>query len=53
VAERWEERPPTRFERKGIAAGRPIVDLSYRAVAPEILTTADGRGQAAGGQAFA
>ena len=26
----WEERPVTRFERKGVAAGRPIADLSYR-----------------------
>lgn len=30
VVERWAERPVTRFERKGIAAGRPIVDLAYR-----------------------
>ena len=27
---RWAERPVTKFERKGIAAGRPIVDLAYR-----------------------
>jgi tRNA (guanine-N7-)-methyltransferase len=35
VVERWAERPLTRFERKGIAAGRPIVDLGYRAVTSE------------------
>lgn len=28
--ERWAERPVTKFERKGRAAGRPIVDLCYR-----------------------
>ena len=26
---RWEERPVTKFERKGLAAGRRIVDLAY------------------------
>jgi tRNA (guanine-N7-)-methyltransferase len=26
---RWEDRPVTKFERKGIAAGRPITDLCY------------------------
>lgn len=31
--ERWADRPLTRFERKGLAAGRAIVDLTYRAVA--------------------
>ncbi len=30
--ERWSERPVTRFERKGRAAGRPVVDLAYRRV---------------------
>lgn len=29
VAPRWEDRPLTRFERKGIAAGRSITDLCY------------------------
>ena len=29
VVERWEERPVTRFERKGLAAGRSITDLTY------------------------
>ena len=29
VTERWSDRPLTRFERKGIAAGRTIVDLTY------------------------
>jgi tRNA (guanine-N7-)-methyltransferase len=28
---RWPDRPLTRFERKGLAAGRAIVDLTYRA----------------------
>jgi tRNA (guanine-N7-)-methyltransferase len=27
---RWEERPVTKFERKGVAADREIVDLAYR-----------------------
>jgi len=27
---RWADRPVTRFERKGIAAGRTITDLTYR-----------------------
>ena len=30
VAPRWDERPFTRFERRGIDAGRPPVDLTYR-----------------------
>jgi tRNA (guanine-N7-)-methyltransferase len=30
VAERFDERPLTRFERSGIEAGRPITDLAYR-----------------------
>jgi tRNA (guanine-N7-)-methyltransferase len=29
VVPRWEERPVTKFERKGIAAGRSITDLAY------------------------
>jgi len=29
VVERWAERPVTKFERKGIAAGREITDLAY------------------------
>jgi tRNA (guanine-N7-)-methyltransferase len=29
VTDRWDERPVTRFERKGLAAGRAIVDLAY------------------------
>ena len=29
VVDRWEERPLTKFERRGLAAGRPIVDLAY------------------------
>jgi tRNA (guanine-N7-)-methyltransferase len=30
VVSRWEERPVTKFERKGIEAGRVITDLCYR-----------------------
>jgi len=30
--ERWAERPVTRFERKGVAAGRTITDFAYRRV---------------------
>jgi tRNA (guanine-N7-)-methyltransferase len=30
VVERWAERPVTKFERKGVAAGRTITDLCYR-----------------------
>jgi tRNA (guanine-N7-)-methyltransferase len=29
-APRWDERPQTRFERRGIRAGRPIIDLAFR-----------------------
>ncbi len=29
VVERWDERPVTKFERKGLAAGRTITDLRY------------------------
>ena len=29
VTERWAERPVTKFERKGLAAGREITDLRY------------------------
>jgi len=28
--ERWEDRPVTKFERKGLAVGRDITDLAYR-----------------------
>ncbi|WP_340537064.1 tRNA (guanosine(46)-N7)-methyltransferase TrmB [Nocardioides sp. GXZ039] len=30
IVERWAERPLTKFERKGLAKGREIVDLTYR-----------------------
>jgi tRNA (guanine-N7-)-methyltransferase len=30
VTERYDGRPLTRFERRGIAAGRPVTDLAYR-----------------------
>jgi tRNA (guanine-N7-)-methyltransferase len=33
VVPRWSERPVTRFERKGIAAGRAVTDLAYTRVA--------------------
>ncbi|MCA1981367.1 tRNA (guanosine(46)-N7)-methyltransferase TrmB [Nocardioides nematodiphilus] len=29
VVERWDERPHTKFERKGVAKGRVITDLTY------------------------
>jgi tRNA (guanine-N7-)-methyltransferase len=32
VVERWAERPVTKFERKGVAAGRSIADLCYARV---------------------
>jgi tRNA (guanine-N7-)-methyltransferase len=32
VVDRWDERPVTKFERKGIAKGRRITDLLYRRV---------------------
>ena len=31
--ERWADRPVTKFERKGLAAGREIGDLAYRRTA--------------------
>jgi tRNA (guanine-N7-)-methyltransferase len=27
---RWDDRPVTKFERKGLEAGRAITDLCYR-----------------------
>lgn len=30
VIERWADRPVTKFERKGLAVGREIIDLAYR-----------------------
>lgn len=32
VVPRYADRPPTRFERRGIAEGRPVVDLAYTRV---------------------
>ena len=32
VSERWADRPVTKFERKGLAAERPIADLAYTRV---------------------
>ena len=29
---RWPDRPPTRFERRGLEAGRSVTDLTYRRV---------------------
>jgi tRNA (guanine-N7-)-methyltransferase len=40
VVDRWADRPPTKFERKGVAAGRRIVDLAYRAAARTSCTPA-------------
>ena len=31
-APRWASRPPTRFEQRGVRAGRPVFDLTYRRV---------------------
>ena len=31
-APRWASRPPTRFEQRGVLAGRPVFDLTYRRV---------------------
>ena len=39
-APRWEERPVTKFERRGLATGRPVTDLCDRAVGR--VTRADG-----------
>jgi tRNA (guanine-N7-)-methyltransferase len=33
VVDRWPERPFTRFERRGLEAGRPVTDLAYRRAA--------------------
>ena len=30
VTDRWDQRPLTRFERRGLAAGRQVTDLCYR-----------------------
>lgn len=35
VVPRWPDRPVTKFERKGLAAGREIVDLAYQRVADD------------------
>jgi tRNA (guanine-N7-)-methyltransferase len=35
VVPRWEERPVTRFERKGVEKGRTITDLAYRRRDPD------------------
>ena len=35
--ERWADRPVTKFERKGLAAGREITDLAYRQVMTGLL----------------
>jgi tRNA (guanine-N7-)-methyltransferase len=34
VVERWPDRPVTKFERKGVASDREIVDLAYRRQEP-------------------
>ncbi len=35
ITQRWEERPVTKFERKGLASGRAITDLAYRRIPVE------------------
>jgi tRNA (guanine-N7-)-methyltransferase len=30
VVERWADRPMTRFERRGLDAGRTVTDLAYQ-----------------------
>ncbi len=45
VVDRWAERPVTRFERKGTAAGRGIADLRYRRTACPTGRSADRVGQ--------
>ncbi len=35
ITRRWEERPVTKFERKGLASGREITDLAYRRIRVE------------------
>lgn len=47
VVERWAERPVTRFERKGLSAGREITDLCYRRLpSPGSRPSQGGRGAA-------
>lgn len=36
AVDRWDDRPVTKFERKGLAKGREITDLAYEAIAPSI-----------------
>lgn len=52
VVDRWDERPLTRFERRGIAAGRPTTDLAYRKIslpsAPEVIRCGDSAPQRGG-----
>jgi tRNA (guanine-N7-)-methyltransferase len=38
TVDRWEERPVTKFERKGVAAGRAITDLTYRRISSSSST---------------
>jgi tRNA (guanine-N7-)-methyltransferase len=43
--ERWSDRPVTKFERKGVAAGRSITDFAFQRTA----TAATGSGEPAAG----
>jgi tRNA (guanine-N7-)-methyltransferase len=43
VVERWAERPVTKFERKGLAVGRDITDLTYRRLAEPSLVDGEER----------
>jgi tRNA (guanine-N7-)-methyltransferase len=38
---RWAERPLTRFERRGLAEGRPVTDLCYRRRATDLVLPRD------------
>lgn len=41
-APRWEERPVTKYEDRGLAAGRAVFDLTYRSAgSPDAATPAD------------
>jgi tRNA (guanine-N7-)-methyltransferase len=37
AAPRWDERPLTRFERRGVQAGRPVTDLTFERVPTSVV----------------
>ncbi len=45
VTDRWEDRPLTRFERRGLQAGRSITDLTYRRVEGPVRPRFDNPGR--------